>query len=119
MAVKSIGEYEFEPLDAEKNFHGNILTYWNWVDHLMFCAPICIPFPPDTPLKVVLEEALPGAYGYHPEWKEVDFTKAQWILDGKEVSLDPEKSLADNGFRHKSAARFTTPGLSGVGGVSS
>lgn len=119
MAVKSIGAYDFEPKDLEKNFHGNMITYWNWVDHLIFCAPVALPFPPDMPFSAVMEEALPGAYQYHPDWQTVDWDKVEWTLDGADFTPDPSKSLKENGLHHKCVVRFVTPGLSGIAGTCS
>lgn len=116
MPVTALGNYDFEPLDAQKNFHGNIITYWNWVDHLMFCAPIALPLAPDMPFAAVVGEVLPGAYAYHPDFEKIDWDAAEWNLDGAAFTPDLNKSLKENGLGHKSVVRFTTPGLTGVGG---
>jgi phenol hydroxylase P4 protein len=55
-------------------------------------------------------------YGLHPDWAKIDWAKTTWLLDGKQVTPDPKKSLAGNGIGHKSVLRFTTPGLCGPGG---
>jgi len=116
MPVTSIGPYEFEPRDKLENFHGNQLLYIGWDDHLMFSAPHAFPFPPDMPFGALLAEVLPGVYGAHPEWEKVDWSTAQWLKSGQPWVPDPEKSLADNGLRHKDVIRFVTPGLSGIKG---
>ena len=43
MAVAAVKPYEFEPADAVGNFHGAQLLYIGWEDHLLFCAPFCLP----------------------------------------------------------------------------
>ena len=44
MAVIALKEgYQGEVKDREENFHGNRLLFIGWEDHLMFCAPHCIP----------------------------------------------------------------------------
>ncbi len=117
MAVQAIGDYEFDPKDKLENFHGNMLTYWNWVDHLMFCAPIALPLGPDMPFGAVVSDVFPGAYGYHPDFEEIDWDSAEWTLDDEPFTPQFDKSLADNGLQHKSVVRFLTPGLVGISGT--
>lgn len=116
MAVTAIGKYEFEPRDARKNFHGNIIVYLHWIDHLMFCAPVTIPFPPEAPFGAIFE-ALAGVYSYHPEWEDADLSVAEWTLDGEPFVPDTGKGLEDQGIGHKSVITFTTPGLKGLNGA--
>lgn len=117
MPVTSIGDYTFESKDVVENFHGNILTFWHWEDHLMFCAAFALPFPPDMRFGEVVETVLPGLYGYHPETASIQWDRAEWTLDGEPFTPDMDKSLADNGVGHKSVVRFRTPGLTGIGGT--
>ncbi len=117
MSVTSIGSYEFEPLDKLENFHGNQLTYINWEEHLMFCAPLCFPFPPDMPFGALVNEVLPGAYGQHPDFEKIKWDEVVWKLDGKDFTPNMDASLADNGLGHKSLLRFWTPGLTGIKGT--
>lgn len=120
MAVKAINsEYKAIELDTIDKFHGNQLVYVNWEKHLMFCAPIALPLPPDAPFSALTEEALPGAYGAHPDWEKVAWDKAEWTLDGEAFTPRMDASLADNGVGHKSVLRFTTPGLDGIQGCAS
>ncbi len=115
MSVVALSEYDIEPRDLEQNFHGNRLTYVHWEDHLSFCAGLAFPFPPDMPFGAILGEILPTFYGMHPDFEKIDWSTVKWTLDGKEFTPDPEKSLSDLGFRHKSLLRFWTPGLKGPG----
>lgn len=112
-------DYEAPVRDREENFHGNRVVYFHWEDHLMFCAAIAFPLPPDMPFGAVLGEILPEHYGMHPDWEKVDLSKAKWTVDGKELTPDPDKSLADHGVKHKSLIRFWTPGLEGYEGSKS
>lgn len=116
MAVHAIKEYIGEVKDRQENFHGNQLLYIGWDDHLMFCAPFCFPFPPAMRFGDVLEQVLPGAYGYHPDFKAVDWSKAEWLKSGQPFQPDVNKSLAENGLQHKDVLRFRTPGLTGIKG---
>lgn len=114
MAVTTLEPgYEFTPLDVEANFHGNRVVYLHWEDHLMFCAALAFPFPPDMPFGALLEQVIPEYYGMHPDFGEIDWSKVRWTVDGEELTPDPAKSLADHGVKHKSLIRFWTPGLDG------
>lgn len=117
MAVVAITkDYTGEVLDRVENFHGNQVVYFNWVDHLMFCAPIAFPLPPDMPFGAVIETLLPEYYGMHPDFAKIDWSKTAWELDRKPFTPDVGKSLKNNGVGHKSVLRFTTPGLTGIKG---
>jgi len=59
---------------------------------------------------------LPGVYGYHPDFAQIDWAKAEWFKSGKPWQPDVEKSLAENGLKHKDVIRFRTPGLTGIKG---
>lgn len=105
--------------DRLENFHGNQLLYIGWEHHLLFCAPFAFPFPPDMPFRAVIEQVLPGAFGYHPEFKQIDWSQAKWFKSGKPFAPDFDKSLADNGLKHKDVIKFLTPGLDGIKGSAS
>ncbi|NDW43873.1 phenol hydroxylase subunit P4 [Ruegeria sp. PrR005] len=105
------------PADTLDKFHGNQLVYIHWEEHLMFCAALAFPFPPGMPFGAILAEILPTFYGIHPDFEKIDWGKVRWTVDGKDITPDPEKSLADHGVGHKSLIRFWTPGLTGVNGL--
>ena len=117
MATISLGKYDFPMRDAAENFGGLLVTYWNWIDHLMFCAPVAFPFPPDMRFGDVVEQVFPGIYGVHPDFEKIDWAATDWVLDGQNFTPDFEKSLAENGLGHKSVVKFTTPGLTGIKGT--
>lgn len=114
MAVVSLYPYEYEPLDKVENFHGKQLLYIGWEDHLMFCAPLAFPFPPSMPFQDIIKGVLPGAYGYHPDFAQIDWTTVQWFKSGKPWQPTLEKTLEENGLNHKDVIRFRTPGLTGI-----
>ena len=119
MAVVALQDgYQGEVLDQEENFHGNRVVYLHWEDHLMFCAAIAFPLPPGMPFGGLLEEIIPTYYGAHPDFKNIDWAKVRWTLDGEEITPEPDQSLEDLGVRHKSMIRFWTPGLKGYRGTS-
>ena len=117
MATKAISsDYMGEMKDVVENFHGNQIVYFGWDHHLMFCAPLAFPLPPDMPFGAVLSDVLPGALGMHPDFESIDWAAVQWRLNGETWQPDAAKSLAENGIDHKSILRFKTPGLNGVAG---
>jgi phenol hydroxylase P4 protein len=102
--------------DTEDKFHGNRLLYVGWDDHLLFCAPVCLPLPGAMPFGALVKDVLPGVYGSHPDFARIDWDRVQWFESGRPFKPDFGKSLADNGVQHKSALRFRTPGLDGIKG---
>lgn len=116
MSVVAITDYKPPAKDVVENFHGNQLVYIGWDHHLMFCAPVCLPLPPDMPFQALISDVLPGAFGLHPEFAEIEWDKVQWSLDQEPFTPNLEGSLADNGVGHKSVIRMNTPGLNGLAG---
>ena len=115
MSVVALERYSFPAADARENFPAPLL-YIGWEDHLLFCAPVCLPLPPDTPFGALAAAVLPGIYGYHPDFAKIDWGTVQWLKSGQPWTPDPAKSLAENGLKHKDAIRFRTPGLTGIKG---
>ena len=116
MAVAAVKEYQFAPADSVDKFHGNQLLYIGWEDHLLFCAPFAFPFPPTMRFGDILTAVLPGVYGYHPDFAQIDWSKAEWFKSSQPWQPDLDKSLAENGLKHKDVIRFRTPGLTGIKG---
>ena len=99
--------------DRVENFHGNIVVYLHWEEHLSFCSAIAFPLPPAMPFGALIADILPTYYGGHPDFAAIDWSAVRWTVDGKDIAPNPEKSLADHGVGHKSLIRFWTPGLHG------
>ena len=116
MPVTAIKPYVGEVKDSVDKFHGAQLLYIGWEDHLMFCAPFAFPFPPVMRFGDITEKVLPGAFGEHLDFAQIDWAKAEWFKSGKPWTPDFNKSLADNGLKHKDVIRFRTPGLTGIKG---
>lgn len=115
MSVAAIEAYRFPAQDTRDRFPAPLL-YIGWEDHLLFCAPHCLPLPPDMPFSALIENVLPGVYGYHPDFARIDWAKVEWFKSGRPWKPDPAKSLAENGLQHKDVIRFRTPRLTGIGG---
>ena len=116
MSVAAIGKYEFESSDALSRYKGRQLLYINWEKHRMFSRPFVLALPPQTRFSVLLEEYIPNAYRFHPDYPKIDWARVIWQNSQKVFTPDPAASLQDNGIGHKDLIRFTTPGLDGLGG---
>lgn len=116
MGVVAVSEYEFPPADSLDKFHGNQVLYVGWEDHLMFCAPFAFALPPNTVFRDLCEGTLLKAFKYHPDATKIDWKSVEWFKSGKPWSPDENKSLAENGLKHKDALRFRTPGMTGIKG---
>lgn len=118
MTVKSIGAYTFPAKDGADKFPAPLL-YIGWDHHKMICAPICLPLPPDMPFGALAMDVFPGIYGVHPDFAKINWTTVQWLKSGQPWTPDANKSLAENGLKHKDVIRFRTPGLNGIQGSAS
>ena len=117
MAVKSLGPYTFAAKDTVDKFPAPLL-YIGWDDHKLFCSPVCVPMPPSTTFRELVQGTLPGIYSAHPDFAKIDWGSAEWFLSGQAFQPDMDKTMAENGIGHKSAIRFRTPGLTGLQGSS-
>lgn len=115
MSTVALQPYDFPAKDVRGNFPAPLL-YIGWEDHLMFCAPFCLPLPPDMPFGALATQVLPGVFGAHPDFARIDWSRAEWLKSGQPWQPDPTKSLADNGLGHKDVIRLRTPGLTGIAG---
>lgn len=110
--------YHGDMKDTVDKFHGNQLLNIGWDQHLMFATPVCIPVPPQMPFRVLQEQVLPGIFGQHPQFSQIDWTRVIWARSNEPFEPNLEQSLVDNGLGHKASLRFRTPGLEGLAGVS-
>lgn len=111
--MKTIGDYNFPTKDTEDKFFGNWLIYIAWENHLMFCAPFCLPLPTSLPFGAFVRDVLPQLYGEHTEFEQIDWQRVRWYESKQEFLPDFGKSLQQHGFGHKTLIRFVTPSLEG------
>jgi phenol/toluene 2-monooxygenase (NADH) P4/A4 len=90
-----------------------------WDDHLMFCAPFCLPVASYLSFAEFVSVLLPQLYGEHPDFSHIDWSRAQWQKNDEFWIPKADKSLWDNGVRHKDWVRLRTPGLTGLNSSSS
>lgn len=118
MPVKTLKPgYNPEPRDKVENFHGNQLVYVGWDHHVMFCSAMAFPLPAGMPFIALREEVLKTFMGVHPDFEKINWDTAQWVLDGKPIDVDWDKSLGEHGVGHKSLLRIQTPELKDASGV--
>jgi phenol hydroxylase P4 protein len=111
--MPSIGTYPPIQRDTEDRFYGKRLIYLSWENHLMYCAPFCVPLPPTLPFGALVRDVLPELFGEHPEFESIDWQRTLWFNSGKRFRPDFGKSLEYHGLTHKSLIRFRTPQLEG------
>lgn len=111
--MRCIGSYPLRQQDTEDRFFGKHLVYLSWENHLMYCAPLCVPLPPTLPFGALVRDVLPELYGEHPEFESIDWQRTQWFDSRKRFVPDFGKSIARHGLAHKSLIRFVTPRLEG------
>jgi phenol/toluene 2-monooxygenase (NADH) P4/A4 len=117
MSVIALKEgYTGEIRDRVENFRGKQLLFVGWEDHLMFCAPHCIPVEAATPFRALIDDMLPAMYASHPDWQKVDMHAAEWFRSGQPFTPDFDRTIGENGLGHKAVIRFRTPGLTGIEG---
>lgn len=119
MPVTALKDYPLRVADSVDKFHGNQLLYVGWDRHLMFCAPFGWALPPATRFGDIVEGIFPGAFGAHPDFGRIDWPTVEWLKSGQPWTPDFDKTLAENGLRHKDSLRFRTPGLDGIAGSGS
>ncbi|MDT7837048.1 phenol hydroxylase subunit P4 [Aquabacterium sp. OR-4] len=118
MTVQAISpDYHGSMKDSVEHFHGQQLLNIGWDQHLMFATPLCIPVPPGMPFGALVQQVLPGLYGQHPQFAQIDWAATEWLRSGERFTPAMDQSLADNGLGHKAVLRFRTPGLAGLAGA--
>ncbi len=114
MPVRAITEnYSFAPRDTQANYGDNLLIYIGWDHHTLFCSAKAFLISPQATFQQLLEELMPAGFSQHPDFVAIDWDKTQFLLDRQTLALEPNKTLAELGFGHKSLLRFATPGLDG------
>jgi phenol hydroxylase P4 protein len=119
MTVQAIRpHYHGDMKDTVDKFHGNQLLGIGWDQHLMYATPLCIPVQPQMPFGALVTQVLPTLFGQHPEFAQIDWSRAEWRRSGEPFTPAFDQSLTDNGIGHKASLRFRTPGLTGLAGAS-
>ncbi|WP_297366731.1 phenol hydroxylase subunit P4 [Acidocella sp.] len=104
------------PRDTRESYHGNIMVYVHWEEHLFFCATLAFPLPPAMPFGALVSEVIAPHYAAHPDAAHINWSNVEWMINGEKTKPDFNASLEANGIDHKSLIRFWTPGLHGETG---
>jgi len=115
MSVSAIGAYTYAPHDTADRFAAPLL-YVAWDEHMMFAAPAVVPIAMDTTMADVQAKVLAALYSAHPDFGRIQWTRVQWFCGDRMFTPQPNATLAEHGFKHKSVLRFRTPGLEGLRG---
>lgn len=115
MSTNAIGDYDFPIVDVVGKFPAPLL-YIGWEDHLMFCAPHCVPAPADLAFGDFMPATLEQMYSAHPDFKSINWDEVSWMKNGSPWAPQKDQSLSQNGIGHKDVLRFRTPGLTGING---
>lgn len=114
MPVRAITKnYSFSPRDAQANYGDNILIYIGWDHHTLFCSAKAFLISPHATFQQLLQTLMPAGFSQHPDFNAIDWQQVKFQLDRKEFKLQPDATLAELGFGHKSLLRFSTSGLNG------
>ena len=118
MAIQALrADYHGEFKDSVENFGGALVVYLGWDKHQLFCSSRAFPLPAAMTFQELLEGVMPEAFGQHPEFTQIDWNNAQWILDNQPLKPDFSKTLGELGVGHKSLLRLVTPDLTGYKGA--
>jgi phenol hydroxylase P4 protein len=110
--------YAFAPRDSEENFPDPLL-YIGWENHLLFCAPVCVPVAGNTLFVSLQDKILKEVYGAHPDVLSISWNDVLWFKSSRPWYPNKDKSLIENGIKHKDVIRFRTPNLFGIAGSNS
>jgi phenol hydroxylase P4 protein len=113
MSVISVSPYKGVQQDTAEKFPAPLL-YIGWEDHLMFCAPFCVPAPPTMTFGDLITQVLPGVFGEHPDFANINWEQVNWFKSGEFWMPNKNKTLAENGLGHKDVIRMRTPGMKGL-----
>lgn len=114
MPVQAIQDnYQFEPRDLQQHYGGSMLLFIGWDQHTLFCSAHAFLVSPQQTLQDLIEQQIQAGFHQHPDFAQIDWSKAQFSLNLQPLNADFSKTLSDLGFDHKSLLRFVTPGLTG------
>jgi phenol/toluene 2-monooxygenase (NADH) P4/A4 len=107
-AARSIGTYEFEPLDGAAAYGDDQLVLVNRQDpQLWFCSAATFRAPKAMTWGDFRAGMVDGWCGGDPDY---DPTSAyDWRLFDEPFEPDPAKTLAELGIGHKTLVQFRTP----------
>lgn len=115
MPVTARKPFVGKPADVVSNYYGNQLVYVTWDRHLMFAAPFILCLAPTMNFGDLVNGPIRDLIQADPDAAQIDWTKVEWLKSNQPFDPDFERSLAENGVKHKEQLRFATPGLNTLG----
>lgn len=117
MAVDACSSYTGEARESADKYGDSQLIYVSWDHHLLFAAPFLFCLPKAMRFQELLKGPLAMILSPDPDSSGIDWSVVQWRKGTEPFHPELDKSLADNGIRHKDQLRFATPGLNTVCGA--
>ena len=110
MPVKAIRpEYSGIYRDGVEHFNGQQLISICWERHTMMGWPMCIPVSPGMTFGDLVKNVIPAIFSIDPDFKDIEWDKVHWSTAHGSFIPDFNKTLEEQGFRHKEQIRFRTP----------
>jgi phenol/toluene 2-monooxygenase (NADH) P4/A4 len=107
-ALRSIGTYEFEPLDGAAAYGDDQLVIVNRQDpQLWFCAAATFRAPKAMTWADFRAGMIDGWCGTDPDYDPA--SAYDWRLFDEPFEPAPDKTLAELGIGHKTLVQFRTP----------
>ena len=92
MTVRAIhNNYQFEPLDLQKNYGDQFLLYVGWDHHTLFCSAHAMLASPQQTFGQLIEQKITGGFAQHPDFAKIDWSKVQYTLMVKQLVLKVQK----------------------------
>lgn len=98
MAIKSLAPYEFPSRSAVENYGGNMMVNLLRRDSVLYCCGSTVLVPPDMKWKDFVETQVKPYVEADPDFKGGEWV---WKLVDEDFNPDDDKSLEENGIRHK------------------
>jgi phenol hydroxylase P4 protein len=117
MTVTARSDYVGEPSESADKYGANQIIYLSWDHHLLFAAPFLFFLPSEMTFQQFFDGPLAQILSPDPDAAKIDWATVQWLKGTAAFQPDPDKSLTQNGIRHKDQLRMATPGLNSVCGA--
>lgn len=103
------------PADTVSNYHGDQLNYVSWDRHLMFAAPFVLCLSPQMRFGDLVNGPIRDLIQADPDASGIDWATVEWLKSNAPFVPQFDRTLAENGLRHKEQLRFRTPGPNTLG----
>lgn len=106
MTVRALSPgYDFPSRSRAELYGDDQLVNVLWRGNMMFCSAACFRVPKAMTWAAFVEQMVDPWAGSDPGY--VPGSPRGWVLDGRPLEPDGERTLADLGVGHKSLLEFT------------